>query len=119
MSKSMMLMAGVLSVAAPCTLTAASPADVPARDVARSTHNRTLVSKPEPDESAVQAMHLSIRGRTATWSFYFSCAGPHCRFRNSHHSRDRQELSYISLATIFGQQTEKGNTHERRIRVTK
>jgi hypothetical protein len=120
MSKTMMLIASALSLAAPCTLTAASPGNAPLTAVARTNNNNRTLTTPQIDARAVQAMHFAIQGRTATWSFRFSCTGARCSFHNTHHSRDPQELGYVSIATIFDQQTNRDNAHALRvIRVAK
>jgi hypothetical protein len=114
MSKTMMLMLGALCLAAPSTIAAESPDTVPATELMRSRNTQQPRDRAMPrqaDVRAAQAMHFAIRGRTATWSFRFSCSGSHCSFRNHHHPRDPEAMGYVAIATSFDQAADVDTAH--------
>jgi len=100
----MMLSASALCLAVPVSLAATPPSNVPSTSRIRQAHPplpRVLLPVTRADAHALSAMRFAVRGRTATWSFDFTCNGAHCKFLNTHHRRDREDPGYVAIDTSF------------------
>ncbi len=95
----MMLTAGALCLAIPYSAIAAV-SHTKAR-YATTQESKALVPAQHINPRAFTSMRFTIRGRTATWDFTFSCSGYRCKFQNSHHARDTEESSYVTIAEVF------------------
>ncbi len=95
----MMLTAGVLCLAIPCSAMAAASHTKALYATAQGP--KALVSAQHMDPDAFTSMHFAIRGRTSTWNFTFNCNGYRCKFQNSHHAFNVEDGSYVAISAVL------------------
>ena len=95
----MMLTAGALCLAIPCSAMAAASHTKARYAIAHEP--KALIPAQHVDPNTFTNMHFAILGRTATWDFTFSCSGYRCKFQNTHHAFNVEDGSYVVISAVL------------------